>query len=321
MQKIDPSVKDLGEFKVERFIPSPKVRMVGPFVFFDHLPKASFDIGKGINVRPHPHTGLSTVTYLFEGEILHRDSLGSVQPITPGAINWMTAGRGIVHSERDTHEARSRQSVLHALQAWVALPRRNKNVEPSFTHVAKHDLPVVYPPGQMVRVLAGEAHGVTAPINRNHCCCDILYVDIVAKAETSIDIASYAKINDSAQDLTEANSARELAILVVGGELSVCDTEAVHASASGTELSAGDLFYVAAEDTKQLELQVKTDARVVLFGGAKWDEKPILEWNFLAWSIEEMQGHKQRWKSDEFPTIPYDDLERIPLPSDKSKTA
>ena len=301
MKRIEPSVKDLGEFRVERFIPSQGQRMVGPFVFFDHLPPASFAPGKGINVRPHPHTGLSTLTYLFKGEILHRDSIGSVQLITPGAVNWMTAGRGIVHSERDTHEARARDSSLHALQAWVALPKHKKDEEPSFTHISRNELPVIYFPDQMIRLIAGSAYGRTAPISsEQHTFCDIVYLDIVAKQGSKLALPSDGVLNDKP-------AYRELAILVVQGEVSLN-------SDHSKLVSQGEIYYLESAIAKSCELELSQDSRVIIFGGVPWESSPLLEWNFLAWSKEDMERHKEDWANNRFATIPYDDYEYIPLP-------
>ena len=157
---IVPQTRDLGDgFEVRRVLPSPQRRTVGPFVFFDQMGPVVLRAGTGLDVRPHPHIGLATVTYLFDGEILHRDSLGTVQPIRPGAVNWMTAGRGIVHSERTPRELRTRDTRLFGIQTWVGLPRDREEVEPSFAHHAESELPVIEGEGKRVRVIAGELYG------------------------------------------------------------------------------------------------------------------------------------------------------------------
>ena len=163
MLLLKPHTRDLGDFQVQRLLPSLPAKMVGPFIFFDHFGPVAFAPGTGADVRPHPHIGLATVTYLFEGDMLHRDSLGTVQCIEPGAVNWMTAGHGIVHSERSTAEARARGHRLHGIQTWVALPKEQEQVDPSFAHLPKAALPEIALPGVTMRLLAGSAFGRRAP--------------------------------------------------------------------------------------------------------------------------------------------------------------
>src|SRR5215471_18888603 len=159
-----PRPRDLGGFEVRRVLPAAERRSIGPFVFFDQMGPADLVPGKGIDVRPHPHIGLATVTYLFAGSIVHRDSLGSVQTIEPGAVNWMTAGRGIVHSERSDNELRKRRQNLYGIQIWVALPKHYEETDPDFTHYAAESLPVVEGEGKTVRVIAGSAFGKASPV-------------------------------------------------------------------------------------------------------------------------------------------------------------
>src|SRR5690348_4059110 len=161
---IDARPRDLGGFTVGRVLPSSARRLVGPFIFFDHMGPAAFAAGHGIDVRPHPHIGLATVTYLFEGEIVHRDSLGSQQPIRPGDVNWMTAGRGIVHSERTSLESRRAGSRVNGLQLWVALPLAHEEAEPAFRHHPAQTLPSLEMAGARIRLLAGTAHGEKSPV-------------------------------------------------------------------------------------------------------------------------------------------------------------
>src|SRR5688572_1850962 len=161
---IDAKKKDLGGFEVGRILPFAKRRMVGPFIFLDHMGPADFQPGQGINVRPHPHIGLSTVTYLFDGEIMHRDSLGSTQAIRPGEVNWMTAGRGIVHSERTDPSIRSAGGLMHGMQAWVALPNEQEETDPDFRHHEQDDLPTYSDGGMFARLIAGEAFGAKAKV-------------------------------------------------------------------------------------------------------------------------------------------------------------
>src|ERR1700685_3187304 len=163
-QIIVPRTVDLGGFQVHRALPSARSRMVGPFIFFDHFGPAGFKAGDAIDVRPHPHIGLATVTYLFDGEIVHRDSLGSAMPIRPGAVNWMTAGRGIVHSERTAAERRGGGEPLHGLQLWVALPAKDEETAPGFAHTAAADIPELRENGMTVRVVAGAMYGLRSPV-------------------------------------------------------------------------------------------------------------------------------------------------------------
>jgi redox-sensitive bicupin YhaK (pirin superfamily) len=182
---IDPRPTDLGDFEVRRVLPYRNKRTVGPFIFFDHMGPAHFPPGKGIAVRPHPHIGLATVTYLFEGEILHRDSLGVVQPITPGAVNWMTAGKGIVHSERSSDENRAADETVHGIQAWVALPKEHEQTEPAFKHYPSDQLPEFEQDGVHMKLIAGSAFGREAQVE---VLWPTVYLDIQAKAGAKIPL-------------------------------------------------------------------------------------------------------------------------------------
>src|SRR6201998_587871 len=172
---IVPRARDLGGFEVRRVLPSRMRLMVGPFIFFDHMGPVEFSVGKGIDVRPHPHINLATVTYLFDGEIIHRDSLGNVMPIRPGAVNWMTAGRGIVHSERTSPELKAGGSRVFGLQTWVALPAAHEETDPSFAHYEARDLPVLEAEGKYVRLVVGQAWGLRSPVETFS---DTIYADI-----------------------------------------------------------------------------------------------------------------------------------------------
>lgn len=174
-QLISPHTKDLGGFKARRSLPQETRALVGPFIFFDHLGPATFPPGKGVDVRPHPHINLATVTYLFEGSLMHRDSLGSVQEILPGAVNWMTAGSGIVHSERSPEHTRDKTETLHAIQTWIALPAADEETEPSFHHYAATNLPQWEATGATIKLIAGNACDRTSPV-RTH--SPMLYLDI-----------------------------------------------------------------------------------------------------------------------------------------------
>jgi hypothetical protein len=276
--------RDLGGgFGVRRYLPDPKRQAVGPFVFFDHFgpvirrPEDNFD------VRPHPHVGLATVTYLFEGAIEHRDSLGSVQRIEPGAINWMSAGSGIVHSERAPADLRSRAHSLHGLQLWVALPRAEEDSAPSFVHTAAADLPTVAVGAAQVRVLVGEAFGVRSPV---HSFSQTLYLDVQARAGSQLRLPA---------------GRHELAIftldqgLIVDGEPLGPDTLGVLDGASATEISA------------------PVGSRYLIIGGEPLDGPRTIWWNFVASSHERIEAAKERWREQHFGKVP-GDAEYIPLP-------
>src|SRR5688500_19425908 len=183
---IVPPERDLGDgFTVRRALPAVQRRMVGPFIFFDQMGPALMHDGQGLDVRPHPHIGLATVTYLFEGEILHRDSLGTVQPIRPGDVNWMTAGRGIVHSERTPPELRVRPSPIFGIQAWVGLPAQHEEAEPAFLHAGADELPVLQERDARIRLIAGSLYGARSPVPT---LCDLFYADAVLEAGARITL-------------------------------------------------------------------------------------------------------------------------------------
>jgi redox-sensitive bicupin YhaK (pirin superfamily) len=258
--------------------------MVGPFTFFDQMGAAVFGRGQGIDVRPHPHIGLATVTYLFEGEILHRDSLGSHQPIRPGDINWMTAGRGIVHSERTPDKQRQDGSRLHGLQLWVALPLAHEETAPSFHHHPGATLPERDQAGVRLRVLAGTAYDMTSPVE---VVSPLFYVDAVMSAGSELALPS---------------GHEERALYVVEGALRC-----------GTERAEVGRMLVFPKET-QVVLEAEPATRAVLLGGAPLDGKRYIDWNFVSSSKERLEQAKRDWKEGRFPTVPGDDAEFIPLP-------
>lgn len=280
---LNPKVKDLGEFEVARVLPNPLKRMVGPFVFFDHMGPATFSAGQGVNVRPHPHIGLATLTYLVEGKILHRDSLGSVQEIVPGDVNWMVAGRGIVHSERETIEHHTHEHRLDGVQCWVALPEDHAEIEPSFTHVSKNELPHAIHEGCTVRLIIGEAMGMSSPIKTYS---PMFMLDVVAHEGSKIE---------------RPNSSQECLAYVITGKLS---------SATGDTVEQGDMVLLEPNES----LTATEFSRVIYLGGDAWPTIPHLEWNFVAFNKERLEQAKQDWREGKFPTIPGDDRECIPLP-------
>lgn len=279
---VQPRVTDLGEFEVRRVLPSRDRRMVGPFVFFDHLGPAEFPPGKGISVRPHPHIGLATVTYLFEGEILHRDSLGFMQPIRPGAVNLMTAGRGIVHSER-AGEDLDELSRLHGIQSWMALPENLQEIEPAFVHYPAAELPELDRDGVKVRVIIGEAFGVQSPVAVHS---SMLYLECRMPAGSSLVLP---------------DGYDECAVYVVEGELQVDDKS----------IRSG-LMAVACPG-KTMHLDARVDSRVMVIGGDNLGPRRVW-WNFVSTSKGRIEQAKDDWRAGRFGTVPGDEDEFIPLP-------
>jgi redox-sensitive bicupin YhaK (pirin superfamily) len=278
---IAPREKDLGEFSVRRVLPASERRMVGPFIFFDHMGPAEFAPGRGIQVRPHPHIGIATVTYLFEGEILHRDSLGVVQPIHPGAVNLMTAGRGIVHSER-AGEDFARTSRLHGIQSWVALPDDRAEIDPAFEHHPAQTLPEVRRDGTLVRVISGEAYGMQSPVATHS---PTLYLECRMSAGAHLELpAAYA----------------ELAAYVVSGEVEI----------GGDRYPAGVMAVACPGRT--VSLDAAADSHVMVIGGDPVGPRHIW-WNFVARSEQRIEEAKRAWREGGFDTVP-GDSEFIPLP-------
>jgi len=280
---IEGRARDLGGFFVARLLPAKAVRSVGPFVFFDHMGPATFAPGTGIDVRPHPHIGLATVTYLFEGEIVHRDNLGFVQPIRPGAINWMTAGRGIAHSERTGDALRATGSRLHGLQLWVALPKTHEETEPAFVHHPAETLPDLVVEGVVLRVLAGRAYGVTSPVRT---LSPLFYAEAKMPKGTTVVVP---------------REHVERAAFVVEGEVE-CDGE----------LIAAPRMIVFRRGT-DAALHATVNAHVMLLGGDPPDGERHLWWNFVSSSRERIEQAKRDWAEGRFAQIP-GESERIPLP-------
>ena len=285
---IDARRRDLGGFEVRRLLPSRARRLVGPVVFFDHMGPSHFAPGAGLDVRPHPHIGLATVTYLFEGVILHRDSLGSSQPIEPGEVNWMTAGRGIVHSERTPPALRAEGSRLHGLQLWVALPRAQEEDEPSFRHHDRASIPGVQRGEATLRVIAGSAYGLTSPVQTRSPLC---FVDVRLPQGAALALP---------------REQRELAAYVVEGAIRCA---AQHAAAGRM------LVFATGVDAT---LTAVTDSHVVLIGGAALDGERHIDWNFVSSSVDRLAQARDDWRAGRFPPVPGDDGEPIPYPGRRS---
>ena len=257
--------------------------MIGPFIFFDHMGPKVFAPGQGIDVRPHPHIGLATVTYLFDGEILHRDSLGCVQPIRPGDVNWMTAGRGIVHSERTGPEVRAAGSQLHGIQSWVALPRDMEEVAPSFAHHPAASLPAFEIDAVALRLIAGTAYGREAPVEAFS---PIFYLDASMPAGSRLD-------------LTDEHAER--AIYVAEGEVDVL----------GETARSGQMFVF--EAGSPVRLTATAASRVMLLGGGTMDGPRHIWWNFVSSSMDRIELAKRDWREGRFEQVP-GETEFIPLP-------
>ena len=282
---VEPRARDLGGFSVRRVLPTIARRMLGPFVFFDHMGPSVFPPGEGADVRPHPHINLATVTYLFEGELDHRDSLGSHQAIQPGAINWMTAGRGIAHSERTSMAMRQTGQNLHGIQLWVALPAEHEEMAPEFFHYPAGSIPTVELPGVHVRVLAGSVYGVTSPVK---VLSPLFYVE--------------ARL-DAGAELELPGDYPERAAYVCSGSVR-CGGEHV------TEPKL--LIFRAAE---RAVLQATSDARVMLLGGEPLEGPRHIWWNFVSSSPARIERAKRDWAERRFPLVPGDEEEFVPLPA------
>jgi redox-sensitive bicupin YhaK (pirin superfamily) len=281
---IVPRSVDLGGFAVRRVLPHARRRLVGPFIFFDHFGPAEFRAGDGIDVRPHPHIGLATVTYLFDGEIMHRDSLGTAAAIRPGEVNWMTAGRGIVHSERTAPERRVGGERLHGLQCWVAMPAGDEEIAPSFAHHAQAELPVVAGDGKIVRVVTGSLYGQRSPVPT---LSDTVFADAMLEPSAVLPIDA---------------AAEERALYIVFGEVDI----------SGDRFAAGQLLVFRPGDS--IAVTAATTARVVLVGGAAIDGPRFIWWNFVSSRRERIEQAKADWKLRRFDSVPGDETEFIPLP-------
>lgn len=284
---VEARPRDIGGFAVRRALPSMRRRLVGPFAFFDHMGPADLPAGSGMDVRPHPHIGLATVTYLFDGEIHHRDSLGSVRTIRPGDVNWMLAGRGIVHSERSGTESRARGTRIHGIQSWVALPLEHELAEPRFEHHPATTIPRVLMPGVTLSVIAGDAYGERSPIG---VLSPTLYVHARVEAEATLPV-------DGAHE--------ERAVYVVEGTVR-CEA---------TALQAGTLAVLSPEAS--VKLTAESTAHVMIIGGARLEGERHIDWNFVSSSKERIEQAKRDWKEGRFPKVPGDEVEFVPLPEQR----
>jgi redox-sensitive bicupin YhaK (pirin superfamily) len=280
---IAPRVHDLGGFQVRRAVPTLQARSVGPVVFVDHMGPTVFAPGNGIDVRPHPHIGLATVTFLWSGTIRHRDTLGSVQDISAGDVNWMTAGRGIAHSERTPQSLREGEHPLHGMQTWVALPLADEETAPAFHHHAAAQLPRIERGGALLRVLAGRGYGAEAPVR---VFTDTLYVAIDLDADTQIELDA---------------SHPQRALYVLDGE----------AQLDGADIPRQHL--VLLDRGANHRLRATTPLKAMLLGGEPLDGPRHMWWNFVSSSKDRIEQAKLDWREGRFGPVPGDD-EFIPLP-------
>ncbi|AJX15148.1 pirin family protein [Burkholderia ubonensis] len=285
---LKPHVRDIGNLQVRRTLPALAARLVGPFIFFDHMGPATLPPGTGLDVRPHPHIGLATVTYLFEGAILHRDSLGSLQEIVPGDVNWMTAGRGIVHSERTPDALRERGHTVHGIQTWVALPLAHETDAPSFEHHEAAALPKLNDDGVSLTVIAGDAFGLRSPVTTFS---RTLYVA--------------AEFADGGRLVLDA-SHEERAIYLVDGDLAI----------DGTPLDPAQMAVLAPGAT--VTLTSGAGARAMLLGGDRLEGERFIDWNFVASSRDAIERAKEAWTRQEMGKVP-GETEWIPLPERKPR--
>jgi redox-sensitive bicupin YhaK (pirin superfamily) len=282
---IVPRTADLGDgFTVRRALPSARTRMVGPFIFFDHFGPMVFRAGGGLDVRPHPHIGLATVSYLFDGEIMHRDSLGTAVAIRPGEINWMTAGRGIVHSERTASERRAAGGPIHGLQMWVALPAGKEEMDPGFSHHDVGEFPVVAENGKAVRVVVGSLYGADSPVPTVH---ETIFADVRLGTGSAMPL-----------DATH----EERAVYIVDGELDI----------AGDKFTAGQLLVFKPGDA--VTIGAARDSHFVIAGGAPMDGPRHIWWNFVSSRKDRIEEAKAEWKAGHFQKVPGDEIEFIPLP-------
>ncbi|MEM1419517.1 MAG: pirin family protein [Pseudomonadota bacterium] len=287
---IVPRARDLGGFEVRRALPAPKRQMVGPFIFFDQMGPAEFLTDQGIDVRPHPHIGLATVTYLYDGAIRHRDSLGSNLEIEPGAVNWMIAGKGITHSERTSAERRKAElNPLYGIQTWVALPEDAEETDPGFEHQAKDALPFLEGEGKQVRLILGNLYGEKAPVKTFS---EMFYADAVLEAGAKIPLT---------------NDHEDRGIYVVAGEVEI----------AGVSYAAGQMMVFRPGD--EITVTAAQSSRLMLLGGETLNGPRYIWWNFVASSQEKIEAAKEAWREGDwqngrFHLPPDDDAEHIPLP-------
>lgn len=282
---IEERAANIGNFLVGRLLPFRQKRMIGPFCFIDHLGPIKLESNQNMDVLPHPHIGLSTLTFLFEGSIIHRDSLGNSVEITPGAVNLMTAGKGIVHSERTPDYLRQSKKTIHGLQIWVALPKDIEQIEPSFTHVEKQQIPYWHQSGIDFKLIAGEAFGRKSPVPVYS---PLYMIEVSANQKQTVNIGEHLY--------------GESGLYVLEGNVEI----------------EGNMFgprqILVANDSKMCEFTIEADTKIYIFGGEPFAEPRFIDWNFVSSSKEIIYSAKQKWINQEFDKIPNDDKEFVPYP-------
>jgi len=281
---VGPRLRSLEGVTVNRVWPTARRRLIGPFIFLDHLQPVALAAGRGLDVPPHPHIGLATVTYLFAGELMHRDSLGIVQPIRPGDLNWMTAGRGIAHSERSSDTGRARSSRIHGMQAWVALPRASEREEPRFEHVGSDELPRFTVGDAHLTLIAGTAYGRTAPVTT---ASSLFYIEARLAAGSALEVPA---------------ELGERGVFIVEGEIAI----------DGTRHAAGNLLVL--KPSRHCRIDSLGATRLMLLGGAPLDGERLIWWNFVASDAALIEAAKVDWAEGRFPTVP-GETERMSLPA------
>lgn len=281
---IEERAADIGNFMVGRLLPFRQKRMVGPFAFIDHMGPAEMTADENLDVAPHPHTGLSTLTFLFEGNIVHKDSLGTEVEIEPGAVNWMTAGRGIVHSERTPERLRTTEKTLHGLQIWVALPLELEDMEPQFSHVEKDEIPAWEDDGVQFRLIAGKAFGKESPVPVHS---ELYFIEVKSKEEKTINIGEHLY--------------GESALYILEGEVE----------------NDGHTYepkrILVTKDASLCSFTMKANTTVYIFGGEVFPEERFIHWNFVASSKEKIEKAREMWKHQKFDKVP-GETDFVPLP-------
>ncbi|HXJ99383.1 MAG TPA: pirin family protein [Gelidibacter sp.] len=282
---------NIGNFLVGRLLPFRQKRTVGPFAFIDHMGPADMNEDENLDVGPHPHIGLSTLTYLFEGSIMHKDSLGSDMEIKPGAVNWMTAGRGVVHSERTPNYLRNKKKTLHGLQIWVALPKELEQMEPSFSHIEEHEIPAWDEQGAHFKLIAGKAFGKTSPVPVHS---DLYFIEI--------------KTTDKKQIAIGKDLYGESALYILEGSI----------NADG--YNYGSKQILVAKDSTLCTFEMEENTTVYIFGGTPFEEERFIYWNFVNSDKAVIEKAKTNWEHqnlDAFPKVPGDENDYVPLPQPK----
>lgn len=282
---IEERAADIGNFMVGRLLPFKQKRAVGPFVFIDHMGPVEMAAGENLDVAPHPHIGLSTLTFLFEGAIMHRDSLGSELEIQPGAVNWMTAGKGVVHSERTPERLREVSKKMHGLQIWVALPKPLENMEPSFHHIEASDLPTWQENGLDFKLIAGEVFGRKSAVPTHS---PLYFIEIKSKNGGKVDIGP--------------NLFGESALYILEGEI------------KEGENTYGPKQILIAKDATLCSFEMGANSTVYIFGGEAFPEERFIHWNFVSSSKETIEQAKKDWIAQKFPKVP-GETEFVPLPT------